>query len=288
MFLIIDIHFHHKNKIGLINILEHLKFPYKFGNLSDINSCDIIYSPSQPIDTSLYPNKKFIFGNQFSVFPDKNLLKINNIHKNSIYIQPSEWAMNVWVNANRFLPIKIFPFPVDTNKFYPSSLERFNIKKTEVFIYFKRRNPAELTFVESFLKTKKINYKIFDYVKKYDENDYLSFLQKSKFGIILDAHESQGFAIQEALSCDVPLFVWNTISMNQEYGSNYSIIPCNSLPYWDERCGEYFYNHDELKKTFELFINKLKTYKPREYILENLSLEKCAERFLQLFEIKTP
>ena len=155
-----------------------------------------------------------------------------------------------------------------------------NNEKTEVFIYFKRRNPAELTFVESLLKTKNINYRIFDYVKRYDENDYLSFLQKSKFGIILDAHESQGFAIQEALSCDVPLLVWNTTRMNQEYGSRYSNIPCTSIPYWDERCGEIFYNN--LEEKFDLFISKLETYKPREYILENLSVEKCAKRFLEL------
>lgn len=282
MILIIG-NFHHKNKIGLINILEYLKISYKFGNLSDINNYDVIYSPSNPINTSLYPNKKFIFGPHFSVFPDNKLLQINNVHKNSVYIQPSEWVVELWINMNasRYLPIKSFSFPVDKNKF---SIKKDINVRTEVFIYFKRRNPAEIKLVESFLKTKNINYRIFDYVKRYDENDYLSFLQKSKFGIILDAHESQGFAIQEALSCDVPLLVWNTKTMNQEYGSIYSNIPCTTIPYWDARCGEYFYNHIELEKTFDLFISKLETYKPREYILENLSVKKCSERFLELIK----
>lgn len=270
--------FHHKNKTGLINILEYLKISYKFGNLSDIENYNIIYSPSNPINSSLYPNKKFIFGPHFSVFPDNKLLQINNIHKNSIYIQPSEWVVELWINmkASNFLPIKSFPFPVDTNKF---SLKKDINVRTEVFIYHKRRNPEELKCVESFLQSKNINYRIFDYVKRYDENDYLSFLQKSKFGIILDAHESQGFALEEALSCNVPLLVWNTKTMNQEYISTYSNIPCTTIPYWDERCGEYFYYDTELEKTFNLFISKLETYKPREYVLENLSVEKCAERF---------
>ena len=163
--------FHHKNKIGLINILEYLKLSYKFGKVSDIENYDIIYSPSQAINTSLYPNKKFIFGPHFSVFPDNKLLKINNIHKNSVYIQPSEWVVDLWINMNvkNFLPIKSFPFPVDTDKF--SFKEDINLK-TDIFIYFKRRNPDELTFVESFLKTKSINYRIFDYVKRYDENEW--------------------------------------------------------------------------------------------------------------------
>lgn len=285
MILIIG-YFHHKNKTGLINILEYLKISYKFGNLSDIENYNIIYSPSNPINSSLYPNKKFIFGPHFSVFPDNKLLQINNIHKNSIYIQPSEWVTTIWINmnVNKYLPIKSFPFPIDTIKFSPNTLTTYIKDKTQVFIYHKRRNPEELKCVESFLQSKNINYRIFDYVKRYDENDYLSFLQKSKFGIILDAHESQGFALEEALSCNVPLLVWNTKTMNQEYISTYSNIPCTTIPYWNEICGEYFYNNTELEKTFDLFISKLETYKPREYILENLSVEKCSERFSELIK----
>ena len=106
--------------------------------------------------------------------------------------------------------------------------------------------------------------------------------KNSKYGIILDAHESQGFAIEEALSCDVPLLVWNVTSMNQEEGSNYLNIPATSIPYWDERCGEYFYNKDQFEKTYNKFINKLNTYKPREFVIENLSVKKCAEIFKNL------
>jgi len=274
--------FHYKNKDGLERILIHLNCKYTY-NKNLINECDIIYSPSQPLNTSLYPNKKFIFGPHFSVFPDNNLLKINNIHKNSVYIQPSEWAMNVWVNmkATNFLPIKSFPFPVDTKKFSPNSL--INQKeKTDVFIYYKSRHPNELTYLKSFLNYKNISYTLFDYRKKYIENDYINTLNKSKYGIWLGRHESQGFALEEALSYNVPLLIWDAKSMNQEYGYNYADIPATVIPYWDERCGEYFYNNTELEKTFDLFISKLETYKPREYILENLSVEKCSERFLEL------
>ena len=110
----------------------------------------------------------------------------------------------------------------------------------------------------------------------------MTCLQNAKYAIWVDAHESQGFAIQEALSCNVPLLVWNTKTMNQEYGSKYSNIHCTTIPYWDQRCGEFFYNINELDETFNLFISKLEIYKPREYILEELSVEKCSERFLEL------
>ena len=104
-------------------------------------------------------------------------------------------------------------------------------------------------------------------------------MQKSKYGIIVDAHESQGFAIEEALSCNVPLLVWNTKIMSQEYGSRYDNISCNTIPYWDSLCGEYFYEQNEFINTFELFINKLSSYNPRQYILDNLSTEICSEKW---------
>jgi DNA-directed RNA polymerase subunit N (RpoN/RPB10) len=70
--------------------------------------------------------------------------------------------------------------------------------------------------------------------------------------------------------------------MDQEYGSRYQPIPCTSVPYWDERCGEIFYKQEEFETQYDEFINKLDTYKPREYILENLGVEKCAENFKKL------
>ena len=97
-------------------------------------------------------------------------------------------------------------------------------------------------------------------------------------------HESQGFALEEALSCNVPLLVWNVKSMNQEYASNYNDISATTIPYWDDRCGEYFYQKDEFEITFLKFIQKLDNYKPREYIVENLSIAKCANNFLNLLD----
>ena len=278
--------FHHKNKEGLERLLNYLNYNYKYGSINEINNFDIIYSPVNPIDTSKYPHKKFIFGPHFSIFPDNKLMNINNLHNNSIYIQPSDWPIKFWEYFKNFndlqktnikIKFKSFAFPVNTEKFNDLGKE-----KSKVFIYHKRRKPEELNYIKSFLNDKKIEYRIFDYVKRYNEQEYLEYLQQSKYGIIVDAHESQGFAIEEALSCNVPLLVWNTRDMSQEYGGNYNKIPCTTIPYWDERCGEYFYEQNEFIETYDRFIDKLDTYKPREYVLDNLSVEMCSERFKEL------
>jgi hypothetical protein len=287
--LLINSGIHEKNKQGIIqflNLLQEQKtIEYKIGTIDDISNYDVIYNPSELINTANYPTKKFIFGPHFSVFPNhEQLNKLqNNVNKNSIYIQPSEWTSQVWKNmgAEQIIPIKIFPFPVNTEKFAPHSTNTRN----NVLVYYKNRSPRELNKLKEFIDQQKItNYRLFSYKKRYNENDYLTYLQTCKYGIILDAHESQGFAIEEALSCNVPLLVWSAQTMNQEDGSNYNSIPCTSIPYWDSKCGEYFHHLSELPSAFQTFQEKLTTdqYNPRQYILETLSTEKCAERFMAL------
>jgi hypothetical protein len=279
--LLLNISIHPKNLNSLLKYGFQVTYYYntdlEFISLEDF---DVVYSPSQPIDVKKYPNSKFIFGPHFSVFPEKNHMELIE-GPNSIYIQPSEWAKNVWV-SNPFcknIRLDCLPFGVEVNKFTPS--KPIN-ERNNVFVYYKRRNPDELNLLLSFLMYYGIKPQIFDYINSYSEEDYINYLKEAKFGIWLDAHESQGFALEEALSCNVPLLVWNVTSMHQEHGSSYTNIPATTIPYWDDRCGEFFYSLDELPYTYDKFINNLNNYKPREYILENISIEKCGNKFIEI------
>jgi hypothetical protein len=258
-------------------IVNNINDAYNY-NFEDF---DCVYSPSDAIDVLKYPNTKFIFGPQFSIFPDERLNIIKST--NSVYNLLSDWVINIWSSfeyCNNLKLIKL-PFGVDTEKFnYIKPIQ----ERTKVFVYFKRRNPSELNYLLIFLQRKNIEIKVFNYISGYSEEVYLDYLQNSKYGIWLDAHESQGFALQEALSCDVPLLVWNISSMNQEQNSSYNNIPATTIPYWNESCGEYFYNEEELENTYNLFISKLDTYKPREFILENLSVETCENKLINFIE----
>jgi len=175
------------------------------------------------------------------------------------------------------IPVKTYCFPVNTNKF-----NCINKVRDKVFVYYKRRKPEELLFITQFLELHNIEYKVFDYLKRYDENDYISYLQESKYGIIVDAHESQGFAIEEALSCNVPLLVWDVRFMSQEYRSRYPDIPATTVPYFDESCGKIFHDQEEFIQTYDNFMNNINNYNPREYIMDNLSYDICYKKFTEL------
>jgi hypothetical protein len=264
---------HFKNQRGLEELLRE---EYVYGTMEDIPSYTMIYSPSTPINTSLYPDKLFLFGPHFSLFPDTKLLSVHNAHHNAVYLLPSQWIYDIWVakNATLFLPLSIFPFPVDTKTFCPTGQPR-----QKVFVYMKHRDPLELAEVEDYLTKQNISYTLFDYGKGYKDAEYLAVLKESKYGIVIHAYETQGFAIQEALSTDVPLFVWDCRTMLQDYSTVQKDYVCTSVPYWDDRCGTKVYTMGQFELEFPHFVSRLATYEPRQFILENLSVGKCRERW---------
>jgi hypothetical protein len=279
--LFINIHMHAKNLDALLKY-NHYFFIINHTNLDqiDLSEFDIIYSPSQPLNVKKYPNTKFLFGPHFSVFPEKHHMDII-CEKNVIYTHPSDWARDVWRNNPLCdnLRIESLPFGVNTEKFN----QVLPIEEREgIFIYYKARHPIELEQINEFFSKLNYNIKIFNYTTRYSENDYLHALQNCKFGVWVGRHESQGFALEEALSCNIPLLVWDVTSMNQEYGYNYDDIPATCIPYWNENCGESFTNINDLPSVFSKFISNLHNYKPRDYILENLSIKKCDDIFTNL------
>lgn len=211
----------------------------------------------------------------------EQLKLMNSDH--SIYIQPSQWVIDWYLSKNVINKMAPMPFGVDTERFNQvKPIEQRN----KVLLYKKCRKPEDIESVIQILNKNNIQYELFDYEKRYEQNYYLDYLHDCKFGIWVDGHESQGFALEEALSCNVPLLVWNAKSLNVViYDGRPGFdedFPATTIPYWDERCGEYFNDSNELEEKFNLFLSKLHQYRPRDFVIENLSFEKCEEK---LFEV---
>lgn len=276
-----DTSFHFKNKFFIEYFIN--KYHTKVNN---INDADIIYSPNKYIDIHLYPTKKFIFGPHFSVFPNSIVNKFNNIYNNAIYIQPSQPSVDTWQKEFNFkaLPMRAIPFGVDTKRFNCDD----KLSKNNIIVYYKSRDPKELNLLIKFLDRKNLNYKIFNYNKRYSENDFLSYIKTCKFGIVLGRHESQGFAIQEMLSCNLPLLVWSVTLRNQEYPYRREYIHVKSnvstVPYWSPLCGELFHNYTELENTYNKFISNIENYQPRQFIIDNLSMASCSKKWNELLK----
>jgi hypothetical protein len=294
--LFINYNMHSKNMNALVKYkdisLTTIGSPDELAQY-DLSTFDCVYSPGVVFDISAYPNSRFIFGPHVSIFPEYSFMNYLKDQPNAIYVQPSQWAADVWSQRpeSNQVPIMVLPFGVDTDRF----IETQSLGSREnVFVYFKKRDPNELQMILSRLEQRGIGYRVFSYDERYDESDYLAYIQTCKYGIWIGEHESQGFALQEALSCNVPLLVWNVTSMSQEYGSGYCYIPASTIGYWDKCCGEFFTEFGEFDAKLDGLLYRLDMtisgretfefwgYRPRQFILDHLSIDVCSRRFADM------
>lgn len=140
------------------------------------------------------------------------------------------------------------------------------------------------------LEEKALKYHVFRY-GSYNEEDYKNCLLMSKFMLVLDGHESQGFALEEAMSCNTPLLVVDATSMYDETNDGVyehlkpKKLLATSVPYWSEECGIKITNPVQLSDSIDNMMANYKQYTPRNYILNTLSDKVCMERILDYFSL---
>jgi hypothetical protein len=205
------------------------------------------------------------------------------------YLQHSDWANNVYVPFYGKEKCACWPAGIETEKWKP-----VNKSKTFDFIIYNkiRWNNNELDNklrlpVFKKLETLGISCKEIKY-GHYQEAEYLNLLKECKAMIFLCEHESQGFACCEALSMNVPVFAWDQgfcLDPNR-FAWNDPVVSATSVPFFDETCGMTFKNiedFDQLISDFWSGVNEGR-FNPREYVLKNISLEKSAERMIEIIK----
>ena len=189
-------------------------------------------------------------------------------------IAPSQWVKDKFINK--------FNLPENKISVWPVGIETFNNKRNityDCLIYFKRRNQKELDAVKQFLDIKNLTYKMVEY-GGYGEDGFKQLVNSAKFCFLINGTESQGIAVQEIMSMGVPIIAWD-IKEWLDQGEAYR-VPATSIPYWDERCGEVFFNIDELDVTFSKFYATLDEYDPKAFIKDNLSFECSVKTLLDI------
>lgn len=249
-------HLHHKNVIGakLMNS--------DFLNIEINGQSDdfVVYTDS----FIQHKHNRVMYGPQIDLRVAANIPGPVNFLSNRV----AECAKNININSNRIC----LPFPVDINLFCPAD------KIGNPVFYYKKRNKDQFENLQKYFNQID-NFKYFDYEETYDENIYLKAISEAPYCIWFGCHESQGFALQECLSCNTQVFVIDCNSLEDEItkaGNRYRHEDYNtkatSAPYFDETCG-LISNIENYEADFENFRKNLDSYSPREYILNNLSAE---------------
>jgi hypothetical protein len=287
-------HSHIKNEQSFQRWCMKYNIEYLFSDtLENVNvfNPDFIWSPSDWFEPSRFPNAKIMYGPSLFVFPSQGHgcvgqpLSTENAYINCL----SKWvgeSYREFVSSTK-VPYVHLPFSVDTDRFTPISSDKIY----DFLIYSKHRDSTDVQKVIETVNKLNVSYNVITY-GSYNESQYIDLLNKSKFCIWIGCHESQGFALQECLSMNVPIFVWNVKTMKEEYSSHGSKIYehysqnlyATSIPYWDTRCGAVLTNPTMIEDELLEFMKG--SYSPREFVLETLSDDVCFKRLLITYDLK--
>lgn len=212
-----------------------------------------------------------------------------NIRK---FLQHSTWTLDFVRSAGVYSNdiFDLWPAGINTDEWSP--IESGPRKELDVLIYNKihwNKPAIESALVQpirDYLNSKNYSYCEIVY-GSYSKEEYQKRLGQAKTMIFLVEHESQGIAYQECLSSNVPVIAWDQGYFLDPIRFKYDrpVVKTTSVPFFDQRCGAKFRDFNEFRSVFEPFFENALSgaFRPREFILENLSIDKSTRRMLDIY-----
>jgi len=195
---------------------------------------------------------------------------------------PATWVADFYSRERPELAAKIslWPAAIDTDLWRP-----VDEPKVHWVVYNKYEDAlaAEIVKVLGSMNARftQINY------GRYLHDKYREILKNAKGLIWLSRAESQGIALLEALSMDVPVLVWDPGTWQYESPElkRKFTASATSAPYFSEDCGLRFPNACEFESTFKTLAERSNSYRPREYVLKtSLDLRTNKQRLIDLIQ----
>lgn len=274
--------------INLMKGLDKIGYPYRFNDYKHIKkhpeeiAC-IIGKPQVLFDRKW--NNPVIFGAGIYSHPIECpdlFKKYPNVKR---FLVPGEWMR---IMCEPFYGDKVIAWPVgiDTEQWKPYGGERtFDFLIYDKIRWEKEKLAAELVKpITDILDQHGLKYQFIHY-GNYTHAELEEKLRASGAVIFLCEHETQGSAYQQILATNTPILAWDRGGYWQDpayYPERVKFAPVTSVPYWDARCGVKFDGAVDFEAKLKEFQSRLNGFHPRDYILENLTLEKCAERYLEI------
>lgn len=269
------------NNFKLLNIT----FINNYDQLSniDFNNFDFIFSNKDFINSNLLIsyNIKFILGPNLPIFPNKLINTISN--NNCFYIHSNQYILDYWKSSfySNNLNLHKFIFGIDTNKYNNNNI--LINSRSKILIYFHNRNIDDLFFITNFLNKNNIDFIIFNLNNNDNFDDFIFHFHNIKYCIYLSSFYSTNFHLLILFSFNIPLLVWDIISIKDIDNRYDKYYISTVLSYWDNNlCGQIFYDKNEFNDIFNNFINHLELYNPRKFILENFTFDICEKNFITL------
>jgi hypothetical protein len=196
-----------------------------------------------------------------------------------VCIVPSQWVGDLYVEEKKELEgrIKIWHAGIDTNYWQPLSKK----KVADVVVYWKTEEEEFCKAIEAIIGQYSYNPVRIKY-GSYNLKKYKEVLDNAVFAVFISRSESQGIALAEAWSMNVPTFTWEpveSIIIKKKYKNS------TACPYLNEEAGLKWSSLNELKNFVENTANAVLSFEPRNYALRSFSDELCAAGLVNKFQL---
>ena len=224
---------------------------------------------------------KAVFGP--SMFPF--CMPTRELGDDAVYIYPSAWTEAHWTAIGLGVhPSVRWPVGVDADAFPP----REPRAQETVLVYHKHRSDTDLKIVTDALERRDIAHRVLRY-GSYTEDELRALVRETSFAVWVAGTESQGLAMAEVMASGVPVVVFDCTRLMQNFGTDLDFaavdapIAVTSAPYFDERCGFKAATPAELENAIDAMRETWRSYSPRPFVVETLSLERQARAFVDIW-----
>ncbi|MDO3627490.1 hypothetical protein [Mucilaginibacter sp. BT774] len=201
---------------------------------------------------------------------------------------PGEWIRDMF-EPYYHEKVVAWPVGIDTDD-WSGSIK--GVPEVDFLIYDKVRwdhEKYQKTLIDPICRTLEENAQSYEFIKygSYKPNQLKNMLRGAKAVIFLCEHETQGLAYQQILATGTPILAWERGGYWQDpsYYPGIKYQPVSAVPYWDDRCGMKFTGTADFPKQLKTFLSQISLFNPRSYITENLTLEKCARSYLDIYHL---
>lgn len=203
------------------------------------------------------------------------------------FLVPSDWTRVVWETLAPATEsrLRVWYTGVDPQHWAPAAQEK---PQKKILIYMKLVSGLSQ---DALIKMHSLHALALDLTRKYGfeplaiaygsfgQDYYKMLLEQSCCAIFLSHSESQGIALAEAWAMNVPTLVWNP---KTHESSKYAGFEVSSAPYLTTTTGNDWQTAEELEALLSGLRNRLLTYSPRRWVLDNMTDAIAAQKLLDI------
>ena len=265
---------------GLRSIGADFTFnPRTFGDLSRV-----VYAPAnealrQAIELKRRGIVKYVVaGPVNALFADESggILLAPEI---DLVIVPSEWTVDFYEGFPELVAkSRVCPCGVDADVWKPAGGAK--AKERSAVVYWKSGDERFCEAIEAVvrrcgLKPLRIRSRHGEH-GIFNPSAYREALERSVAGVFLSTFETQGIALAEAWSMDVPTVVWDPRGDAEWRGRTFKSK--SSAPFLTPATGVTFRAIDDLEGALRGALTSLTAFQPRAWVLEHMTDAVCAEQ----------